>query len=69
MKEFSIDERLAICRKCPIFNNGKCNSNLWLNPDTDEVSTYAKIGYIRGCGCILNVKTKNPHNHCIAGKW
>ena len=69
MKGLNIDERLAICKKCPIFNNGKCNSNLWMNPDTDEVSTYARIGYIRGCGCILNVKAKNPSNHCIAGKW
>ena len=69
MKEFSINERFEICRKCPIYNNGKCNSNLWINPNTDEVSTYAKIGYVRGCGCIINVKAKNINNHCIAGKW
>ena len=69
MKEFSIDERLAICKKCPIFNNGRCNSNLWINPDTNEVSTYAKIGYIRGCNCIISVKAKNRNNHCVAGKW
>ena len=69
MKEFSTNERLIICSMCPIFSNGKCNSKLWLNPDTDEVSTYARSGYVRGCGCIINVKAKNPNNHCIAGKW
>jgi hypothetical protein len=70
MKESNIEERLAICKKCPIFTiDGRCNSKLWLNPDTNEVSTYAKIGYIRGCNCIIKVKARNPYNHCIAGKW
>ena len=69
MKGFSIKERLEICNKCPIYNNGRCNSNLWINPNTDEVSTYAKIGYIRGCNCLMSVKVKNQNNHCIAGKW
>ena len=69
MKEFNIEERLAICRKCPIFNHGKCNSNLWINPNTNEVSTYARIGYVRGCNCIISIKAKNPINHCVAGKW
>lgn len=69
MKEFSIDDRLAICKVCPIFNNGRCNSNLWINPDTNEVSTYAKMGYVRGCNCIISVKARNQYNHCVAGKW
>ena len=69
MKELNINERLAICRKCPIYNNGRCNSKLYLNPNTNEVSTYPKTGYIRGCNCIMTVKAKNPYNHCIAGKW
>ena len=69
MKELSTNERLRICHSCPIFNNNKCNSKLWINPDTDEVSTYAKPGYIRGCGCLITVKAKSPLNHCIAGKW
>ena len=71
MKELNTEERLAICKKCPIFkpNNGRCNSNLWINPNTDEVSTYAKIGYVRGCNCIISVKARNTNNHCIAGKW
>ena len=69
MSVLSINDRLAICNKCPIYNNGKCNSKLWLNPDTNEISTYARPGFIRGCGCILKVKVRNINSHCIAGKW
>lgn len=69
MKELNTNERLAICHKCPIYNQGRCNSKLWINPDTDEISTYARIGFIRGCNCLIGVKAKNPLNHCVAGKW
>ena len=69
MKGYSIEERLEICSKCPIYNNGRCNSNLWLNPNTNEVSTYAKIGFVRGCNCLISIKAKNMINHCVAGKW
>lgn len=71
MKESSIEERLAICKKCPIYNprTDRCNSNLWYNPNTEEVSTYARIGFTRGCNCVMSIKAKNPHNHCVVGKW
>lgn len=71
MQESNIDNREEICRKCPIFNPNEitCNSKLWLNPDTNQVSTSAKSGYIRGCGCKLRFKWANIRNHCIAGKW
>lgn len=69
MKELSTEERLAICDKCPMYKNGRCNPNLWINPNTDEVSTSAKPGYIHGCGCVSAVRAKNPNNHCHAGKW
>ena len=64
-----IEERLAICDNCPIQSRGRCKSNLWINPDNDDVSTYAKIGYVRGCNCIINIKARNRINHCVAGKW
>ena len=69
MKEYNTDERLSICRKCPIYSNGNCNPKLYLNPDTNEVSITPKSGYIRGCGCYVLVKARNQYNHCIAGKW
>lgn len=71
MNESIIEERKNICRKCPIFSpsNGKCNPSLWLDPETNQVSTHPKSGYIRGCGCTLAFKWPNAHNHCNAGKW
>lgn len=72
MREQSIKGRLEICKKCPIYNplkGGVCNSNLWLNPETDEVSTYARIGFIRGCNCMVAMKARNLNSHCVAGKW
>ena len=72
MRELSIEDRLAICRECPIFSpqkGGRCNSNLWLNPDNDDVSTHAKVGYVRGCNCVCSIKARNRNNHCVAGKW
>ena len=70
MNVLNINERLAICKRCPIFSSqGRCNYNLWINPDTDEVSTTQKYGYVRGCNCIIKIKANNPNNHCVAGKW
>ncbi len=71
MQELSIEKRREICEKCPIYSpiRAVCNPSLWLNPDTNEVSTSSKIGFIRGCGCHVLIKMRNLHNHCIAGKW
>ena len=67
----NIEQRKEICLKCPIYNIYKatCNPKLWINPDTNDVSTSAKSGYIRGCGCHVLIKMKNLNAHCIAGKW
>ena len=71
MHEQSIEERKEICKRCPIYSPvlGLCNPKLWLNPETNEVSTSAKAGYIRGCGCYILIKMRNLNNHCVAGKW
>ena len=63
--------RLEICRKCPICDtvNWICNSKLYLNTETNDVSTRPKKKYIKGCGCLLLQKTKNPNAKCPAGKW
>ena len=66
-------ERMAICNSCPLFTEasyGKiCNQNLYINPKTDEFSTYFKEGYIKGCGCRLDAKTRDPGSLCPAKKW
>ena len=67
----NIEERRQICQECPIFSPARaiCNPKLWLNPDTGDVSTSAKAGYIKGCGCHILITMRTLTNHCIAGKW
>ena len=71
MRELNIESRRNICKICPIYSPSRdvCSSSLWLNPETNDVSTYRKSGYIRGCGCHISLKTRNPNSRCIAGKW
>lgn len=66
-----ITQRTKICRACPICDTDKevCNAKLYINPDTNDVSTIAKPGYIKGCGCYLKYKIENINKHCPAGKW
>lgn len=64
--------RKKICLKCPLYKDiigGVCNPKLWLNPETNEVSNYAKKGFYRGCGCRLSAKTRLKEGHCPANKW
>lgn len=65
-------ERLKICQMCPLLLNklgGICNSKLWLNPNTGQISTTAKDGYKNGCGCRIQAKTALPNAKCPLGKW
>lgn len=65
-------KRMEICRMCPIYSpklGGLCNSNLYLNPYTNEVSTVKREDYIQGCGCRLSAKTTLPNANCPADKW
>lgn len=67
------ESRMNICKECPLLMNGKfgpqCNNSLWLDTETNNTSTVPKDGYIRGCGCRLNAKTRIPDAHCPANKW
>ena len=66
-----VTKRTIICRKCPICDNEReiCNAHLYLNPDTNDVSTESKESYIKGCGCHLKWKIANIKSKCPAGKW
>jgi hypothetical protein len=66
-----IQERTNICKKCPIcdLDNWVCNGKLYLNPETNDISVSPKEGYIKGCGCAILYKVKNPSKHCPAKKW
>jgi hypothetical protein len=66
------EKRMKICRNCPIYISrlgGICNSNLFIDPITNDVSLRAKDGYVQGCGCRLSAKTTLPNEQCVAGKW
>lgn len=66
-----MEERLEICKHCPIYDskNQLCNGHLYLNPDNNDVTTSPKTGYIKGCSCYIPTKIKNPNKHCPAKKW
>ena len=74
---FNINEdisqkRLRVCYRCPLYSTklgGICNSSLWLNPKTGDVSTEQENGYYRGCGCRLQAKATLSTASCPAKKW
>lgn len=47
----------------------ECSSKLWLNPETNDVSTKPKNGYIQGCGCRINAKIRVSGEKCPVNKW
>jgi hypothetical protein len=66
--------RMEICRKCPLYterrsNGPVCSSSLYINPNTNEISLRRKEGYVKGCGCALEHKTKSPDAVCPINKW
>ena len=68
------ESRMNICKKCPLYKKNEiagaiCNSRLFLNPDTGEVSEIKKPGFKSGCGCRLDNKTKTSYARCPLGKW
>lgn len=70
-KPVSANERLAICKQCPLFiaDSMICNPGLWMNPETLATSHKAKAGYVKGCGCLISRKVKQGSSHCHAGRW
>jgi len=71
VKRFNASERLAICNKCPLYikDHEVCNPYLWMNPSTKETSSVKKSGYMKGCGCLITRKARQPSSHCHLGLW
>lgn len=68
------NERIKICKKCPLYKKDKilgeiCNPALYINPINDKVSYVSQEGWIKGCGCFLQSKTREKTSVCYAGKW
>ncbi len=73
-EEELFNERIKICRQCKLLRKDSffgeiCNSRLWLNPTTNEISYIPTEGYTKGCGCILSSKTRVKQEVCPARKW
>jgi hypothetical protein len=66
------DERLKICENCPLWEvtdyGPVCSKKKYINSE-QKTSLLKKDGYVKGCGCKLLFKTKNPKEHCIVGLW
>lgn len=67
------ENRMKICRECPLYKQTAmgpvCNSKLWLDTVTGEVSNVKRPGFKSGCGCRLTAKTRLSYTHCPVGKW
>lgn len=66
--------RIEICKNCPLFTNKKvvgyvCDSKKYYNPETDELGEFPQKGFINGCGCRLEAKTRLKSAKCVLGKW
>jgi hypothetical protein len=62
-------QRIAICHKCKLLKKDKifgeiCNSTIYLNPTTNELSPIPKPGFQHGCGCVINSKTRILDTEC-----
>jgi hypothetical protein len=68
MEDF-ISIRQEICKACPLNKNDICNSSLYLNKETNQISLVPKEGFKNGCGCYLPAKIKNEYSHCPLVKW
>jgi hypothetical protein len=74
---FNIDEelskeRLKICKKCPLYKvedglGAICSHRLYINNE-DKISKTPKIGYVKGCGCLLRAKTRVNNAVCVINK-
>ena len=66
--------RRKICKACPLYNTSfwgwqECNSKLYLNSKTNDISTTPKPGYYKGCGCRIEAKITVAAEKCPADKW
>ena len=67
-------ERYKICKTCKLLSKDSifgevCNRKLWLNPETDETSSFYKLGFKKGCGCVISSATRAKDKKCPLNKW
>lgn len=60
--EYLYQTRLSVCKGCKLFKNGICNKEeKTLNLKTNTM--------VNGCGCVLQLKLRDPIQSCPADKW
>ena len=67
-------QRVNICKSCPLYKIDSvlgelCNSKLYLNLETNQISTYPRKGYYNGCGCRIQAKSRLISAKCPLNKW
>jgi hypothetical protein len=72
-KEIPVEkQRIAICNRCPLNNNGNCDKKQKGPAEKDFIyqgaKRYAGVEYY-GCGCPLSKKVKSVSTKCPLGKW
>lgn len=72
--ESLFEERISTCRECKLIIQDDifgevCNPSLYLNVNTNQISSKPKIGFKNGCGCVLRAKARVLAEECPLGKW
>ena len=70
-------ERKPICDQCKLKKNIEilgnwteiCSPDFYLNPLTEEISSYPIDGFKKGCGCRIASSTRTKNKVCPLGKW
>ena len=64
-------ERMKICKECPLYNvsKDKCDGSRGINTKTGEIVKYPGKDVVMGCGCYLNKKTRVMSAKCVLNKW
>ena len=68
------EERMKICKECGLYKETMmgpvCNAKLYISTeDKTTISNIPKIGFKKGCGCMLDRKAKLKFAKCIVEKW
>ena len=65
--------RLKICKNCPLYTEkwygAICDNRKWMNLETKEISTTPIEGWVNGCMCRLEAKTRDNESKCKINKW
>ena len=65
------DLRMAVCKECVLYdpNSKRCNSKKCYNPETGEIRQFPGKGFICGCNCFMEKKSRVPSARCVLNKW